>query len=157
MIIDVMQVLASFNDCLVLVGGWIPELLIEDADEPHVGNYKDGMEAIAESWGKQMSDYPDIAEAAAILEEKFASVEAFGPMQVVAFHDSTDPSIQEQQARRAYELVQRFPLVLHQWMGDSVPSPPAGIPSLLASIEVFPLEYSSHSRDHQSGLASRCR
>ena len=252
-IIDVMQVLASFNDCLVLVGGWIPELLIEDADEPHVGSidvdlaldaarlnegryakmlelllatqryrqgeqpfqfvtevdlkdggvpvvvdveflapkdvkteknrpklieqfrvlkadgcsaafhsplsmklpgrlisgaentvqvqvasvpdfrvmkafalrgrdkpkdaydlcfcldhYSGGIEAIAESWRKQMADDPDIAEAAAILEEKFASVEAFGPMQVVAFHDSTDPSNQEQQSRRAYELVQRF-------------------------------------------------
>lgn len=37
-IIDVMQVLASFKDCLVLVGGWVPDLVIGDADEPHIGS-----------------------------------------------------------------------------------------------------------------------
>jgi len=37
-IVDVMQVLASFADCLVLVGGWVPDLLIEDAAEPHIGS-----------------------------------------------------------------------------------------------------------------------
>lgn len=37
-IIDVMQVLASFSDCLVLVGGWVPDLLILDAEVPHVGS-----------------------------------------------------------------------------------------------------------------------
>jgi hypothetical protein len=37
-IVDVMQVLASFQDCLVLVGGWVPDLLIGDRDEPHVGS-----------------------------------------------------------------------------------------------------------------------
>lgn len=37
-IVDVMQVLASFQDCLVLVGGWVPDLAIADADEPHVGS-----------------------------------------------------------------------------------------------------------------------
>ena len=37
-LIDVMQVLASFSDCLVLVGGWVPDLLIPDAEEPHIGS-----------------------------------------------------------------------------------------------------------------------
>ena len=37
-IVDVMQVLASFEDCLVLVGGWVPEFVIEGADEAHVGS-----------------------------------------------------------------------------------------------------------------------
>ena len=37
-LVDVGQVLASFKDCLVLVGGWIPDLLLPDADEPHVGS-----------------------------------------------------------------------------------------------------------------------
>lgn len=37
-IVDVMQVLASYSDCLVLVGGWVPDLLILDAEVPHVGS-----------------------------------------------------------------------------------------------------------------------
>jgi hypothetical protein len=31
-------VLASFADCLVVVGGWAPDLLLPDAEEPHVGS-----------------------------------------------------------------------------------------------------------------------
>jgi hypothetical protein len=37
-LVDVGQVLASFSDCLVVVGGWTPDLLLPDADEPHVGS-----------------------------------------------------------------------------------------------------------------------
>ena len=37
-LIDVGQVLASFADCMVVVGGWIPDLLIPDAGEPHSGS-----------------------------------------------------------------------------------------------------------------------
>ena len=37
-LIDIMQVLASFGECLVLVGGWVPELLIPNTEEPHIGS-----------------------------------------------------------------------------------------------------------------------
>jgi hypothetical protein len=37
-LIDVGQVLASFTDCLVVVGGWVPDLLIPEAEESHVGS-----------------------------------------------------------------------------------------------------------------------
>jgi hypothetical protein len=37
-LVDVGQVLASFHDCLVLVGGSVPDLLIPDAEEKHVGS-----------------------------------------------------------------------------------------------------------------------
>lgn len=37
-IVDVMQALASFEDCLVLVGGWVPDLVIGGTDEAHVGS-----------------------------------------------------------------------------------------------------------------------
>jgi len=37
-LIDLGQVLASFADCLVVVGGWTPDLLLPDADPPHVGS-----------------------------------------------------------------------------------------------------------------------
>jgi hypothetical protein len=35
---DIGQVLASFRDCLVVVGGWVPDLLISGAEEAHVGS-----------------------------------------------------------------------------------------------------------------------
>ena len=37
-LVDVGQVLASFVDCLVVVGGWTPDLLLPDANELHVGS-----------------------------------------------------------------------------------------------------------------------
>jgi len=37
-LIDLGQILASFSDCIVLVGGWVPDLLIPNASEPHVGS-----------------------------------------------------------------------------------------------------------------------
>jgi len=37
-LIDVGQVLASFSDCLVVVGGWVPDLLLPEAEEAHVGS-----------------------------------------------------------------------------------------------------------------------
>ena len=37
-LIDVGQVLASFADCMVVIGGWVPDLLLPNAAEPHVGS-----------------------------------------------------------------------------------------------------------------------
>lgn len=37
-LIDIGQVLASFIDCLVVVGGWVPDLLMPKAEEEHVGS-----------------------------------------------------------------------------------------------------------------------
>lgn len=37
-LVDVGQVLASFADCLVVVGGWVPDLLLTDAEEMHIGS-----------------------------------------------------------------------------------------------------------------------
>jgi hypothetical protein len=37
-LVDIGQVLAAFRDCLVVVGGWVPDLLLEDPEEPHVGS-----------------------------------------------------------------------------------------------------------------------
>jgi len=36
--VDVMQVLASFRDSIVLVGGWVPELQITKPSERHIGS-----------------------------------------------------------------------------------------------------------------------
>jgi hypothetical protein len=37
-LVDIGQVLASFHDCMVVVGGWVPDLLLSGVDEPHVGS-----------------------------------------------------------------------------------------------------------------------
>ena len=37
-LVDLGQVLAAFEDCLVVVGGWVPDLLLKDAEEPHIGS-----------------------------------------------------------------------------------------------------------------------
>jgi len=37
-LIDIGQVLASFADCMVVIGGWVPDLLLPNAEEPHVGS-----------------------------------------------------------------------------------------------------------------------
>ena len=35
-LVDLGQVLASFKECVVVVGGWVPDLLIHDGTEAHV-------------------------------------------------------------------------------------------------------------------------
>jgi nucleotidyltransferase AbiEii toxin of type IV toxin-antitoxin system len=37
-LVDLGQTLAAFYDCLVVVGGWVPDLLLAGAAEPHVGS-----------------------------------------------------------------------------------------------------------------------
>lgn len=49
-----------------------------------------------------------LALSLGILREKFATVNSFGPQQVVEFHDATQPEERDLQARRAFELVQGF-------------------------------------------------
>jgi hypothetical protein len=38
-LVDLGQTLGSlFDDCIVVVGGWVPDLLLPEADEPHIGS-----------------------------------------------------------------------------------------------------------------------
>lgn len=66
-----------------------------------------GMEKLAADW-KNRAGERNIAKAIEILREKFASVGAFGPQQLVEFHSAPDADTQAIHARRAYELVHRF-------------------------------------------------
>lgn len=66
-----------------------------------------GMEKLAAGWKKRQGE-KNVARAAEILHEKFASVEAFGPQQLVEFHNATVEETQAMHARRAFELVQKF-------------------------------------------------
>lgn len=38
MLVDVGQVLASFGDAIVVVGGWVPDLLLPDQASAHIGS-----------------------------------------------------------------------------------------------------------------------
>jgi len=66
-----------------------------------------GMAKLAEDWKKRARE-KNIAKAVEILREKFASVDAFGPQELVEFHSAPDADTQAMQARQAYELVQKF-------------------------------------------------
>lgn len=70
-------------------------------------NLPDGIEALARDWAARSGE-ENVARAVKILREKFDSVRAFGPQQVVEFHNSANKEEQEMQARRSYELVQRL-------------------------------------------------
>jgi predicted nucleotidyltransferase len=73
-------------------------------------HHKGGITELAMAWNVQIAHNADagIAKAVEILKEKFDSVNSFGPMQVVEFHNDTDPSTRDEQARRSFELVQHF-------------------------------------------------
>ena len=73
-----------------------------------------GISALAEDWKSRVEADNDVQEALAILREKFQTVQAFGPMQVVAFHNSQNQSEQDEQARRAFELVDYFLSLIDQ-------------------------------------------
>jgi predicted nucleotidyltransferase len=66
-----------------------------------------GMNALAAVWKNRRKE-KDVARAIAILRDKFGSVDAFGPGQVVEFQGSVDAETQAMQARRAFELMQQF-------------------------------------------------
>lgn len=68
-------------------------------------NLPGGMEPLARDWAARLEER-NVGRAVGILGEKFASVNAFGPQQVVEFHNVPDEETRAMQARRAYELVQ---------------------------------------------------
>ena len=67
----------------------------------------EGPGKLAEIW-RQRTPPKLLAQSLKILREKFTAVDAFGPQQVVEFHNSPTPDEQAMQARRAYELMQVF-------------------------------------------------
>ncbi len=70
-------------------------------------NAPGGMSALAEDWKARLAE-TEIVRAVEILREKFATVESFGPQQLVEFHAAIDDESREMAARRAFELVQKF-------------------------------------------------
>ena len=70
-------------------------------------NFPGGMAALAKAWKGRFRE-KDVARAVEILREKFASVDGFGPQQLVEFHAASDEETQAMHARRAYEVVQKF-------------------------------------------------
>ncbi|MBI2924617.1 MAG: nucleotidyl transferase AbiEii/AbiGii toxin family protein [Verrucomicrobia bacterium] len=69
--------------------------------------YPGGMANLAAEW-RRCRKGRDVAKAIEILSAKFASVDAFGPQQLVEFHSSPDAEMRAMQARRAFELVHAF-------------------------------------------------
>jgi predicted nucleotidyltransferase len=72
-----------------------------------VEHYPGGMEQLANSWEARRAE-KHVINAVEILTEKFSTLDAFGPDQVVEFFNSPNTDEREMQSRRAFELVQRF-------------------------------------------------
>jgi len=70
-------------------------------------NYPAGLIELAANW-KKRAGQKDVVKAIDILREKFASIDAYGPRQVVEFYNSANAEEKDRQARRAFELVQTF-------------------------------------------------
>ena len=69
--------------------------------------FPDAITIVAKDWQSRRAD-PLVAGAIAILQEKFQSVDYFGPQQLAIFHSGGRPDASEIHARRAYELVQKL-------------------------------------------------
>lgn len=70
-------------------------------------NAPGGMAALAADWKARLAE-KEVARAVEILREKFASVDSFGPQQLVEFHAAVDDESRAMAARRGFELVQTF-------------------------------------------------
>ena len=70
-------------------------------------NAPGGMEALASDWKARLEE-KEVAQAVLILREKFATLDSFGPQQLVEFHAAIDDESRKMAARRAFELVQKF-------------------------------------------------
>ena len=71
--------------------------------EQHPG----GIESLASELSPRLRN-PIVSQAIGILEEKFASVEHFGPRQLAIFHGEVEAGEAAMHTRRAYELVRRL-------------------------------------------------
>lgn len=64
---------------------------------------------LAEAWKHRIQEnMAEVRLATEYLRDKFASVDDYGPQQVVEFHNSINSEERDIQARRAYELVRTF-------------------------------------------------
>jgi hypothetical protein len=70
-------------------------------------HYPGGLGNLAACWRSRRAE-KDVKRAIEILREKFSSSEDFGPDQVVEFFQSPAADTRAMQARRAFELVQKF-------------------------------------------------
>ena len=101
---------ASLSDFLLMKA-----LALEGRDKPKdaydlcycLDHWPGGITDLASSWKQRPADR-DIVRAIQILRDKFVSPDAYGPMQVVEFHNTVDVAERARRARRAFELVDRF-------------------------------------------------
>ena len=74
-LVDLGQVLASFKDCLVVVGGWVPDLLIPQSQEPHIGSID--VDLALDAQKLMEGQYAKLVESLLNTKRYFQSEEAF--------------------------------------------------------------------------------
>lgn len=101
---------ASLSDLIIMKAH-----AIEGRDKPKdvydlcycLDDYPGGIAALADNWRSRRED-PLVTTAIRILQEKFKTLEHYGPQQLVTFHNSSDVEERAIHARRAYELVHKL-------------------------------------------------
>ena len=66
-----------------------------------------GLASVAADWTRRRAE-PLVAGAVRILDQKFSSVDHFGPTQLAVVHGDVDADEAARLARRAYELVRKL-------------------------------------------------
>lgn len=78
-----------------------------------LAEFPGGLKVLAADFSERMTS-KEVVRAIAILKEKFSAVDAFGPQQLVEFHDSINADERAMQARSAFELVRSLLEMLGQ-------------------------------------------
>jgi len=98
-LIEVLRVLGSYRDYLVLTGGWAPYFVLR--------YYKGGPKKVAEEV-RSFIDEPVVAEALEEIRDKFRTVRSEGPFQVAYFLAQEDERLRERIQGEAYAVLSTF-------------------------------------------------
>ena len=98
-LIEVLRVLGSYRDYLVLTGGWAPYFVLR--------YYKGGPKKVAEEV-HSFIDEPVVAEALEEIRDKFRTVRSEGPFQVAYFLAPEDERLRERIQGEAYAVLSTF-------------------------------------------------
>ena len=78
-LLEVARILGDHRDGVVVIGGWVPELLLSG-----------GIGALADEF-HPILDHPLVQEGLCFIAEKFSAPESVGPSHVAVFEGVTDP------------------------------------------------------------------
>lgn len=104
-LLELTHLLGQYRDDIVVVGGWVPELLLPQAQVVFcLRHYPGGIAALIEDFRPYLL-HGLVQEGLKGLAEKFASPNHVGPKFVADFDETVDPDARALTQRDAYERV----------------------------------------------------